>query len=87
MMALKAFFVTEDDCEPCDEAREVLKEFLDAGEVVEIDPATAAALYPELENEEFVPYCFVASDKLGKVFLQAPHGEPQEVHQAEGPQE
>lgn len=82
-MALKAFFVTEEDCEPCDDVREALREFLDAGEVVEIDPPTAAALFPELDNEAFVPYCFVASDTLGKVFLQAPHVEPQEVPQAE----
>lgn len=83
-MALKAFFVTEEDCEPCDEIREALREFLDTGEVDEIDPATAAALFPELDNEEVVPYCFVASDTLGKVFLQAPHVEPEETPQAEG---
>ncbi len=82
-MPLKAFFVTEEDCEPCDDAREALREFLDAGEVQEIDPATAVALFPELDTESFVPYCFVASETLGKVFLQAPHVEPQEVPQAE----
>ncbi len=82
-MALKAFFVTEEDCEPCDEFRETLREFLDAGELVEIDPPTAAALYPELDNEEFVPYCFMASDTVGKVLLRLPLAAPEEIPQAE----
>jgi hypothetical protein len=82
-MAIKAYLFTNPDChERCDEARKVLKQYLDNGEVEEMDISEALRKF-RLGEPGGTPFVGVIAESTGECISQSYFQRPPEEDYAD----